>query len=59
MNHLTSQRDTYLRELHKAYAFLQEVYKVLARFNLSSTVGCQVIYPTKMLEKRPHAIDSA
>lgn len=44
VNSLTSQRDTYLRELRKVHASLQEVHKILAPFNFSSTTGSQVMY---------------
>lgn len=58
VNNLTSQQDTYSRDLYKVYASLQEVRKVLAPFNLSDIMGSQVIYLEKMLQKRTRVLDS-
>lgn len=60
MNSWTSQHDTYLKELHKAYASLHEVHKALDIFNLSSsTSGGQLMYVSRTLGERSQDLESS
>lgn len=56
-NNLTSQHDTYLRELLKVHCSLQEVHKTLASFDIPGTIGGQVMYLSIMLEERTRALE--
>lgn len=56
---MASQHDTYLRELQKAHASLQEFHKSLTSFKLYGTTGGHVMYMSKTLEERTLTLEYA
>lgn len=57
MANLASQQDTYLRELQKTHASLQEVQRVLSPFNLPRYVGIQAVHLSRAYDENTRDLD--